>query len=203
MALDTSIKRCEKDDPNRCQARNARGDQCMNEGIRLTDGTYAKYCSIHGGVSIQQKQEKESLNMYRLAKYQNRVDEFKEHNEVKGLRNEIGILRMVLEQRLNQCQDETELVLSSNVISDLVAKIEKLVTSCHKLESSMGQLLDRQQILQFAEMIIKIIGDNVTDPAILQKLADEITSATEAQLAGNEKQHAEKKVTAPLSVDLE
>lgn len=203
MALDTSIRRCEKDDPNRCQARNARGDQCMNEGLRLSDGTCVKYCSIHGGVDLQQKREKASLDMYRLAKYGERVKELKDHGEIKGLRSEIGILRMVLEQRLNQCKDETELVLSSNVISDLVAKIEKLVTSCHKLESSMGQLLDRQQILQFAEVIIKIIGEHVNDPAILEKLAEAISTATDAQLSGNEQQHAEKKASAPLSVDLD
>jgi hypothetical protein len=202
MALDTTIKRCEKDDPNRCQAKNARGDQCMNEALRIGDG-FAKYCSIHGGVMEHQKKEKESLNMYRLAKYGERVKELKDHGEIKGLRSEIGILRMVLEQRLNQCQDDQELMLSSNVIGDLVAKIEKLVTSCHKLEASMGQLLDRQQILQFAEVIITIIGNNVSDAALLEKIANEISEATETQLSGNEAAHAEKKSNQHMTVGLD
>jgi hypothetical protein len=162
----------------------------------------AKYCSIHGGVAEINKQESGSKNMYRLAKYGSRISEFASHTQVKGLRDEIGILRMVLEERLNKCQDNDELILSSNVISDLVMKIQTVVTSCHRLESSMGQLLDKQQLIQFAEAIVKVICEEITDPALLAKVAYKIEAVTEAQLSGAEKAHEEKKST-PLTSSLD
>lgn len=185
--VDTSIKRCEADSPNRCQATNARGDQCMNEGLIISEGVYARYCSMHGGVTEVAKVAEGNKSQYRLAKWQSRISDFASNSQVKGLRDEIGILRMVLEEHLSKCQDTNDLLLSSNIVSDLVLKIEKVVTSCHKLESSMGQLLDRQQIIQLAESIIGVIGTHVKDPAVLALLANDIGRVTEAQIMSAEK----------------
>ena len=200
--MDTSIKRAEPDSPHRCQAMEARGGQCMNQAMLISEGKYAKYCSIHGGTSEIRSEEKKSSNMYRLAKYGSRIGEFASHTQVKGLRDEIGILRMLLEERLNKCQDNDELLLSSNVLSDLVMKIQSVVSSCHKLEASMGQLLDKQQLIQFAESIITVICSEITDPDMLAKLANKIEAATEAQLSGVEKSHEEKK-SSKMTVSLD
>lgn len=188
--VDTSIKRCELDSPNRCQSIGAQGSQCMNEGLLLQDGTYAKYCSMHGGVDAANRLTESNKTQYRLAKWNRRIGEFAQNSQVKGLRDEIGILRMVLEEHLNKCNDANDLILSSSIVSDIVLKIEKVVTSCHKLEASMGQLLDRQQIIQLAESIIAVISNHVTDPAVLAKLANDIGRVTEAQIIS-----AEKRVT--------
>lgn len=201
--VDTSIIRCEADSPHRCQGRNARGDQCLNQGLVLGDERYAKHCSMHGGVAEAKKQENVSKDMYRLAKWGSRIGTLSEHSQVKGLRNEIGILRMVLEERLNKCNDNDELMLASNVISDLVSKIERVVTSCHKLEASMGQLLDKQQIIVFAESIIKVISESVTDPALLEVLATKIGEATEQTLTTVERQHDDGKPTNVRLSDLD
>lgn len=161
--------------------------------VMLNGEKKSKYCSIHGGVAELAKQEQDSKNMYRLAKFGSRIAEFSSHTQVKGLRDEIGILRMILEERLNKCQDNDELILSSNVISDLVMKIQAVVTSCHKLESSMGQLLDKQQLIQFAESMINVICSEISDPDMLARIAKKIEAATEHQLANVEKIHDEKK----------
>jgi hypothetical protein len=191
--MDTNIIRCPPDSPNRCVAKNARGDQCMNQGLDLGEGRFAKYCSMHGGVTEATKQNENNKNMYRIAKFGSRIGQLANHSGVKGLRDEIGILRMVLEERLNKCNDADELLLASTAISDLVIKIEKVVASCHKLEASMGQLLDKQQLIQFAEAIIEVISANVEDPVLLDKLAKGIESATEKQLSNNEITHEQKK----------
>jgi hypothetical protein len=157
---------------------------------------------MHGGTHEIRAEEKKSANMYRLAKYGSRITEFANHAQVKGLRDEIGILRMLLEERLNKCQDNDELLLSSSVLSDLVMKIQSVVGSCHKLEASMGQLLDKQQLIQFAEAIIGVICAEITDPDLLARLSTKIEAATEAQLSGVAAQHEEKKSTK-LSVSLD
>lgn len=190
--MDTSITRAELDSPLRCQGLEARGGQCMNKVV--IDGERRSiYCSIHGGVHEIQAKEKKSKDMYRLAKFGSRIGELSSHTQVKGLRDEIGILRMVLEERLNKCQDNDELLLASNVISDLVMKIQTVVASCHKLEASMGQLLDKQQLIQFAEAMIAVICSEISDPQTLERISTKIQAATEAQLSNVEKTHEEKK----------
>lgn len=200
--MTTQISRCEPDDPHRCQAGEAKGGQCMNLAMRDGD-KWAKNCSFHGGVDDLQRQRETSKNMYRLAKFGQRVGEFSNHSAVKGLRDEIGILRMILEERLNRCQDNDELLLQSNVISDLVTKIERVVTSCHKLEASMGQMLDKNQIIQFAEAMINVVASEIQDPDALSRIAAKVGAATEAQLSGVERQHAEKKESAPMRASLD
>lgn len=201
--MDTAIIRCESDSPHRCQGIGAQGSQCLNQAMIIAEGRFAKYCSMHGGVAEAKKEESRSKDMYRLAKWGSRIGSLSEHSQVKGLRNEIGILRMVLEERLNKCNDNDELMLASNVISDLVSKIERVVTSCHKLEASMGQLLDKQQIIVFAESIIKVISESVTDPALLELLATKIGEATEQTLTIVERQHDEGKPTNVRLSDLD
>lgn len=144
------------DDPRRCQA-NSRGEQCRNLGLKEGD-IYFEYCLAHGGNRQRDKLKQEGLRNYRLTKWQARVEQFGREPEIKSLRDEIGILRLLMEERLNRCGDAQDLILQSAPISDLVMKIEKVVASCHKLEGSMGQLLDKQAILQFAQQVIGIVG---------------------------------------------
>lgn len=198
--MDTSIKRCEADSPNRCTGATKNG-QCPNQAMEIGEGKFATHCSIHGGVMEVRAVEGRSQNMYRLAKYGQRVNELANHSGVKGLRDEIGILRMVLEEKMNQIKDESDLVLMSGQISSLVTSIEKTVVSCNKLEMSMGQMLDKQQIIQFAEMVIRLVGEYVTDPAALEALATKIGDATEEQLKGNAERHQAKKEGRKIDLD--
>jgi hypothetical protein len=140
------------DDPRRCQANNAFG-QC-----NLVSTPGKNVCVLHGGMPS----EKSRLNNYRLQKWQSRVAEMANSDGIKTLRDEIGILRMMLEEKLNSLEDVTDMITSSHVISDLVLKIEKLVVSCHKIEKSMSQLIDRGDIINLATQIIAIIEEVLT-----------------------------------------
>lgn len=160
------------DDPHRCQAVNSQG-QCRNRGAQLPEG-YASYCLAHGGNKQQAKVIKESARNYKLDKWRSRLNEKADAEGIKSLRDEIGILRIVLEERLNKCNDAHDLILQSGPISDMIMKIEKVVSSCHKLEGSMGQLLDKQAILQFASKVITILGNHIQDEQLLTLIADEI-----------------------------
>ncbi|MAE21972.1 MAG: hypothetical protein CMK92_06025 [Pseudomonas sp.] len=72
---------------------------------------------------------------------------------------------MILEETVTMCQDSHQLLLSTNKISDLVLKIEKLVSSCHRIEKSTGQLLGKTAILNIATQMMEIMG-NAMDQAI-------------------------------------
>lgn len=157
------------DDPTRCQCVIKTRGQCKNKAV---EGS--QFCMSHGGNSAVAAQQKENIRQYKLAKWSTRMNEFADQPGIKSLRDEIAILRLMLEERLNMCQDSHELLLQSHAISDIVVKIEKLVSSCHRLEGSMGQLLDKQAILHFATNVVDIISNNIEDEQLLNSIADEI-----------------------------
>ncbi|MEA1999533.1 MAG: hypothetical protein U9N61_09490 [Euryarchaeota archaeon] len=99
---------------------------------------------------------------------------------IKSLREEVGILRVILEEMMNQCNDATDLLLYSQRMADLVMKIEKLVSSCDRLENRMGMLLGKDSVLQLAATYVQIINSYVSDPNIIESISVDIVKATEA-----------------------
>ena len=143
-------------DPNRCQSRRGDSDQCMNLAL-----PGSKYCPVHGGNKAAEVKAAEASTNYRLTIFKARVQEFATNPGVKGLREEIGITRLVLEEVLNNCNDHNDLLMSSSKISSLVRDINTLVGSAHKLESSMGLLLDKMAILQLGQEMVEIISSEL------------------------------------------
>lgn len=167
------FERCETDDPNRCQAVNKQG-QCLNKAVELPNGGYGTQCLAHGGNKQQESDRQSSYRNYKLTKWHARLQRHSDSEHLKSLRDEIGILRILMEERLERCKDAHDLILQSGPISDLVMKIERTVTACHKLEGSMGQLLDKQAILQFANEVITVVTNNVTDEQQIDLVAEGI-----------------------------
>lgn len=172
--MSESVKRIEhEDDPRRCQALIRGGkDQCQCVKVEGSE-----YCLMHGGNNQLQANKAEERRMYQLAKWNARIGEFAEHPNIKSLRDELGILRMVLEEKLRMCGDAHTLILQSGPISELVMKIEKIVKSCHRLDSSLHELLDKTAILHLSGEIVEIISRHVKDDQIVEAIATEIGEA--------------------------
>ena len=166
---DHNWQRVEADDPRRCQAVISSTGQCRNISVEGTS-----YCPAHGGAAAAHNAEQKQLSMYRIKKYQARLSEFSEHEKIKGLRDEIGLLRILIEERLNQCHTELDLMLHSSVLSDLVMKVEKLVTSCNRLEGQLGTMLDKTQALQLGSEVVEIVARHVENEETLSQIAEEI-----------------------------
>ena len=164
-------------DPNRCQA-NMAFSQC---NIRAVPGT--KYCMLHGGAKAIASKKRKSHNMYRLGKWQERVREMGESKNVKSLRDEIGILRMLLEERFATINNSTELLIQSHTLSELNLKIERVVLSCHKVEKSMGDLIDRSEIIRFADLLNSAVQEVLVDHP---QLAGDISEKFQAIIQGDE-----------------
>jgi len=160
-------------DPNRCQALVKGGtEQCSF--VAVENGTY---CMCHGGNKQLEKNAKEDANLYRLTQYNARIQRMKGHNESKGLQNELGILRMLLEERLNSCRDNLELILQSQQVSELVMKIEKVVCSASKLEDKLGNYLSKTQLLSFAQKVIGILQQEIDNPEIIDNIANQMIAS--------------------------
>lgn len=158
-------------DPKRCQWVMPHG-QCLNVAV---DGS--KFCYPHMGAFAVKAQEKKAANMYRLARFKAKIDQKLDSPNLKSLREEIAILRMVLEEIINRCADEQDLVMASARISDMIMKINKVVTSCNGLEKAMSSMLDKSAILQYASTIVTIIDEEVQDKDTVKRVADRMITA--------------------------
>lgn len=154
---------------NRCQGVIPSLGQCS---YVVSEGS--EYCSLHGGNNAALKAKKESLSNYRLAMWQARLDRQTANPNIKGLRDEIGILRIVMEETLNRCETNFDLIANSQRISDLALKITAVVEKCHRLEGSMGQLLDKKTIIQMANTFITIISEENLSEEQLDRIAQKI-----------------------------
>ena len=162
-------------DPHRCQSVIYSQGQCRNKAIYVKDyDVWTANCPVHGGNKQAASIMDKAYKNYMLTKFRALLARHSSSDFIKSLRDEIGILRMLLEVQINSCNDSVELMLSSGPISDLVLKIEKVVSSCHKLEGSMGQLVDKAALLQFAHQVVSIISKHIEDSAVLSQIADEI-----------------------------
>lgn len=81
---------------------------------------------------------------------------------------------MVMEETLNNCQNDFDLLTNSQRIGNLVIQITTVVEKCHKLEGSMGQLLDKTTVLQMANTFINIIIEENLPEATLDRIACKI-----------------------------
>lgn len=174
--------------PLRCQSR-MNGEQCRflsMKGMKeeghidasdMTDYSMSVYCPKHGGFRSAKALEKRKVRNYRLQVWQERVNEFSESEEVKSLREEIGIVRLLIETVIAQCHEHTDLLLYSSKISDLVMKVERLVATSNKLETSMGMLLDKNTALAMATRIVDIISSEIDDDEAIDRISEGIITA--------------------------
>jgi hypothetical protein len=161
-----------EDDPERCQALGMYG-QCKYKAQYDGANKLTKYCPKH-------TPGKHGRANYRFnAAFAPRIDELVTSESIKNLREEIGLVRMTLEAIVNRCKDEYELSQETDRISKLVDQINKLVISCHKIEESSGQLLDKNIVVTIGAMIVNIVSKHIPDAAVLDKVGCEIYEGIE------------------------
>lgn len=172
-------------DPRRCKGAAPDG-QCINfseEG--------AEYCGAHGGISNLKQQD---LRVYRLAKADQRFRHAQltdRYDEVKSLREEISLTKMLLEEIWNVASANDQLESRCASISHLMMTIKELVKTAHQMEESMGVMLSKATILKLGQMIVQIIIDElqgVQDYEIIvdritERLVQTISSTTNAEAA--------------------
>lgn len=176
MAIDNKLTRWNPaihEARERCEATIAT-EQCPRLKANGTN-----HCTAHGANSNIQSQRDDTQRNYRLARWQKRVGEMADNDGIKSLREEIGILRVILEEMMNQCNDNMDLLLYSQRMSELVMKIEKLVTSCDRLEGRMGMLLSKDSVLQLASTYVQIINNYVVDAEVIEQISQEMIEATQ------------------------
>jgi hypothetical protein len=106
-------------------------------------------------------------------------------NEIKSLREEIALTRAMIEKRLNMVDNDAEFVAAMPVIQSGMLTVEKLVSSCHAMETKLGLLLNKSALISLAQEIIQIIDDSLKGVPgrneIVEKVGEEIVTAIAKQ----------------------
>lgn len=159
---------------DKCKGQLSNGQPCFREIVKNADGVaISEYCLAHGGFHDKNRYMKQVKFNYNLDAWNEKIREKATSPQVKNLREEIGVLRVLLETRLRALNPENEfdVIRSSGPIGDLVIKIEKLVSSCHKLEEKLGITLDKTKVESIARQIIEIIGSNLQELEVSEEIA--------------------------------
>ena len=203
MSFDPTINkfiRVEPDDPSRCQAVHA-NQQCPFKAVGDSkDGINwvgPKYCPRHGGNKGLAKAKQEEKEMYLLAKWNDRIGHHATHPRIKTLANEIGIVRMLIEQRLNQIKDEKELVLHAAGIVNLTNSVRDMMKTWQHIEERSGQVIDRAKMGLFVQDLIEILSRYIGDPDILQMIGEDISESIDRLMQDNTNEQPRRGNEAP------
>ncbi len=157
-------------DPRRCQGA-AQDGQCRN----LSEHG-SKYCKHHGGVDyLPAEQERGFL----LAKADDKIRLTTVSNElepVKELRDTIALTHMLIEKRWNMIRVENDLLIHCGPLNQLIQTMEKLINSCHKIQTNLGELLARQAVLALAKELVAIVIDELQGIEDYEEIIDRITT---------------------------
>lgn len=163
----------ESDSKNRCQ-HSRTVNQCK---FSVVEGQ--QWCKYHLALHDAKYRNQNKLKRYRLVSHYSRVSEICGLDDFKSLREEIGMLSVLLEQVWNQCHTPFDFTMNQHRIESIIEKITKCQLMNHKLEANLGQVLDRQTLAVFVDEIIKIISDKVPEPERLKEIGEGIATAME------------------------
>lgn len=166
-------------EPDRCQWVTPTG-QCTNE---VLEGT--KFCKTHS------HGQDDGLKHYLITNHlvKESADRHNAVDQIKSLREEISLTRALIETRLNMAHSEAEVMASMGVLHTYLSTVEKLVASCHKMDQSLGNLLDKSDLITLAQQLVTIISEELEDHPRRDEIIDKLTSKIIKTVteAGNEK----------------
>jgi hypothetical protein len=146
--------------------------QCPHEAI-----SPGRFCQAHSATSA-----KTMMNQYRIACSQlgDSPERHAKADQLKSISGEIVIMRSLLESRLNMIENPAEMVAAMPMLKEYALAVEKLATSCHTMDVKIGNLLDKQALMNLAREIIAIIETNIRPLADTTPTGLEIDELVEA-----------------------
>jgi len=173
--------------------------QCQNVAEYGSD-----YCTVHGGRTGMQ--EADDKRGYLLAKAEDRtrlVGMSDELEPVKELRDLIALQHMLIEKRYNLINSDTDLLTACGPLNQMLQTMERLINSCHRIETNLGELLQRHAVLALAKEMIRIIIDELEGIDNYERIVDSITQRLIDTIrnASNIQEKSTLQLPAPLEED--
>lgn len=157
-------------DSRRCKGA-AQDGQCQNVAEYGSD-----YCRVHGGrTNLRELEDKRGYLLAKAGERVRLVEMADELEPVKELRDLIALQHMLIEKRYNLVKDDTDILTSCGPLNQMLMTMEKLISSCHKIETNLGELLQRHAVLALAKEMVKIVIDELDGIDNYEYIIDRIT----------------------------
>jgi hypothetical protein len=155
-------------DPDQCEGHFS-GGQCRH---RAEPGD--KFCKGCGGknqISLEARRQ----YLLKDTRHATRLAQFAEHEDIKSLREEIGLARVLLERRFNLIKDDSDLLQACGPINGMLLTIERLVKTSHQIETNLGVLLTRNTVLKLAQAMCEIVIDEIQSVPGFEEIVDRLS----------------------------
>lgn len=129
------------------------------------------FCAQHGPVDTEQ-----ALRHYQITNLLVGANH-ERHNavaQIKDLREEIALTRALIETRLNLATNEAELIASMGILHQYLKTVETLVASCHRMDSNLGNILNKSSVLTLAQDMVRIITEELDGVPERDEIVDKI-----------------------------
>ena len=83
-------------------------------------------------------------------------------NLIYSLRDEVILLRAMVEDRLNMAKTDAEKIVAYSQVGAWIGTLEKLVNSLNKLEKETSQTLTKATLMEIGRQLVQIIADEVS-----------------------------------------
>jgi hypothetical protein len=165
-------------DPERCKG-SCGHEQCWN---RAAAGS--EFCAAHNG---RDKSELTNTRGYLLgcAQDQAKLARFAESENIKSLRDEIALARMMIERHWNAIKTDNDFVSRAPSINSLLLTIERLIKSSHSIEQSLQTLLGRPAVIAFAQLLVQAVMDELESVPNYEPIADRILKRVMATVSAD------------------
>lgn len=157
-------------DPRRCKGAAPDG-QCRNFAEYGCD-----YCKHHGGKDHFPAEQRRGFLLAKAEDKTRLVSVSDTLEPVKELRDTIALTHMLIERRWNLIRDDNDLLIHCGPLNQLIQTMEKLISSCHRIETNLGELLARHAVLALAKEMIAIVIDELEGIEDYEEIIDRITS---------------------------
>lgn len=144
------------DDPRRCQGSDSMG-QCRN--LAIDGAAFCPACAGRAHLGLVEKNRQQYL--LTNPRFRARLESLSSGEEIKSLRDEIAIARMLVEELLNKVKDD-EVSMVSGRVNALLLTIERLVSRAHVIEQNLGQLLQKIAVLKLMQTVCEVITEEVS-----------------------------------------
>jgi YesN/AraC family two-component response regulator len=129
-------------------------------------------CVLHDGASMARTVDRKNMYSHLAEMFAREADQISEKDQF-SLREELGITRMLLNRIFHEVgADQNKLMREFPRISDLLTRIEKMVTAAMRAEKYIGGLLSRKQAGQMVQELVNVISEEVKDDITLQRIAE-------------------------------
>ena len=175
-------EKCNTDDPRRCQSVTRDG-QCRYLSVEGSE-----HCAYHNGNQRggnQLEQRKKDRYLIDQADLRQSYERFNDDKGYLGLKDEISLLSMILQKRINSIQSDADNMMAVGHINILTQRLESMKINLIKFQTSLGLVLGKDELRILARNMAQILDEELEglpDKAarmdrIVERLFSEIENA--------------------------